>query len=204
MPGTRRILRAPPRPLPPPPYRGRRSQRHPVVRAVSPLRDHTVTRLGRHSGARRSIMILACVSGSPRASNAASTPSSPPTVPVSRGRAVDLAVGQHVQGVAEFQWGVTEYEAQVDFLADCHRGTQFILAHADADDHDARIQRGGRAHDAVDHAGGRRRIRRSPAAWALPHRVRRRPGRRETTPPEACAASPSNPCPVRRGPGGPW
>ena len=29
-------------------------------------------------------------------------------------RAVDLALGQHVQGVAEFQWRVTEYEAQVD------------------------------------------------------------------------------------------
>ena len=73
-------------------------------------------------------------------------------MPVISGERVDLAVGQHVQGVAEFQWCVTEYEAQIDLLADRQRRSQLVLAHAHADHDDAGAQRRS-ADDAVDHAG---------------------------------------------------
>ena len=87
-----------------------------------------------------SIRIFAWVSGSPSAANASSTPSRP-TVPVISGRGVDLALGEHVQGVAELQRRVAEDEAQVDLLVDRHRRRDLVGAHADADDDDAREQR---------------------------------------------------------------
>ena len=80
-----------------------------------------------------SMRIFAWVSGSPSASKAAATPASP-TLPVTSGVTVELAVGQHVQGVAELQRRVAEHEPQVDLLADGHGRTDLVGAHADADD----------------------------------------------------------------------
>ena len=141
-----------------------------------------------------SMRILAWVSGSPSASNAASTPSSPTRAGHQRG-GVQLAVGEHVQGVAEFQWRVTEYEAQVDLLADRQRGPQLVAAHAHADHDDPRVQR-RRGDDRRRSSPARRRIRRSPAASGLPRPARPRRGRGAPSR-AACAASPSSPRRVR-------
>ena len=81
-----------------------------------------------------SMRILACGSGSPRASKASETPSSP-TVPGDQRGGVDLPIGQRVQGVAELQRRVAEHEAQVELLVDRHRGPEAVAAHADADHH---------------------------------------------------------------------
>ena len=75
-----------------------------------PLNDWCGPGTSADSGAtavlRGSMRIFACVSGSPSASKAADTPSSP-TLPVISGCSLELPVGQHVQGVAKFQWRVT-------------------------------------------------------------------------------------------------
>ena len=68
------------------------------------------------------------------------------------GGGVDLAVGEHVQRVAELQRRVAEDEAQVDLLVDRHRRPELVGAHAHADDDDAREQRRA-GDDAVDDAG---------------------------------------------------
>lgn len=39
------------------------------------------------------------------------------------------------KGVAEFHWGITEYEPQVDLLVDPDRGPDDVVAHADPDHH---------------------------------------------------------------------
>src|SRR4051812_21309531 len=54
---------------------------------------------------------------------------------------VDLALGEHVQRVAELQRRVADDEAQVDLLVDRHRRLEAILADAHADDDHAREQR---------------------------------------------------------------
>ena len=95
--------------------------------------------------------IFACVSGSPSAANAASTPSSPTVAGDQRPR-VDLALGEHVQRVAELERRVADHEAQVDLLVDRHRRRELVGADADADDDDAREQRRA-VDDALDHAG---------------------------------------------------
>ena len=98
-----------------------------------------------------SMRILACRSGSPRAAKAASTPSRP-TVPVISGAGVDLAVGDHVQRVAEFAGRVAECEAQFDLLVDRHRGVETCRAACTRPPRRSGTRRGG-GDDLVDDAG---------------------------------------------------
>ena len=65
---------------------------------------------------------------------------------------IDVALGEHVQRVAELERRVAEHEAQVDLLVDGHRGRDLIDADAHADHDDAREQRRP-VDDGLDHAG---------------------------------------------------
>ena len=100
---------------------------------------------------RGSITIFACCSGSASASNAPSTPRQPHGPGHERPR-VDLALGDHVQRVAELQRRVAEHEPQIDLLGDRHRRADPVGLHADPDDDHPGEQRRA-ADDAVEHPG---------------------------------------------------
>ena len=112
-----------------------------------------------------SMRILACVSGSAECAERRLHPVEPDHAG-DHARGVHLALGEHLQGVAELERRVADDEAQVDLLVDRHRRPYPVGAHADTDHDDPGEQRGP-GDDLVDHAGSADALEDHRASWAL-------------------------------------